>query len=263
VPFDLRNTEAGQAFPDRPGRGHSALAVLGGEMSANDPLPSLRQAEDLIRQAMAAGKPVIGHCLGGQLMARALGARVVDSPAPEVGWQPLDIADSDLARATGSASGGGHGLPVALRGLRAAARRQLLAGSAACPHQAFAIGPHLGDAVPHRGRRRQGQHWSHEHSERWLQRRRPCRHGAGCQALRDGLPSSWPRHQALADRLYARAGWRRCPAGRGVTLPASRHGPFAMRNSVRAAPQQNSPYARKDFTMWNAAAKSLILNEQV
>ena len=54
---------------------YAALAILGGEMSANDPLPSLRRAELLILDAMARGRPVIGHCLGGQLMARALGAR--------------------------------------------------------------------------------------------------------------------------------------------------------------------------------------------
>jgi GMP synthase (glutamine-hydrolysing) len=44
LPFDLRNTEAGQDFPEHMD-GHSALAILGGEMSANDPLPSLRRAE--------------------------------------------------------------------------------------------------------------------------------------------------------------------------------------------------------------------------
>ena len=84
VPFDVRNSEAGDSFPADLGE-HSALAVLGGEMSANDPLPSLRRAESLILAAMAAGKPVIGHCLGGQLMARALGGTVRRSPLPEVG----------------------------------------------------------------------------------------------------------------------------------------------------------------------------------
>ena len=52
----------GAQHRSRPGlpthlREHSALAVLGGEMSANDPLPSLRRAEALIGEAMAAGQP--------------------------------------------------------------------------------------------------------------------------------------------------------------------------------------------------------------
>ena len=96
-PWTLRNTETGQSFPDRID-GFSALAVLGGEMSANDELPSLRQAERLILQAIEAGVPTLGHCLGGQLMARALGARVVDSPAPEIGWQAISVHDSAAAR---------------------------------------------------------------------------------------------------------------------------------------------------------------------
>lgn len=98
VAFEVRNSEAGQPFPERID-GWQALAVLGGEMSANEERPSLRHAEDLIRQALARGVPTLGHCLGGQLMARALGARIVPSPAPEIGWQPLRVADDAEARA--------------------------------------------------------------------------------------------------------------------------------------------------------------------
>jgi len=97
LPFELRNTEAGQDFPEHMD-GHSALAILGGEMSANDPLPSLRRAELLILDAMARGRPVIGHCLGGQLMARALGARIQRSPQPEVGWHAIELFDTPQTR---------------------------------------------------------------------------------------------------------------------------------------------------------------------
>jgi len=81
APCDVRNTDAGEAYPEHMDA-HCALAILGGEMSANDPLPSLRRAELLILDAMARGRPVIGHCLGARLMARALGARVSPSLAP-------------------------------------------------------------------------------------------------------------------------------------------------------------------------------------
>ena len=68
----------------------SGLAVLGGPMSANDDLPFLRQTEALIRAAMRDELPVLGHCLGGQLMASALGGRVTRAAQPEIGW--IDIA---------------------------------------------------------------------------------------------------------------------------------------------------------------------------
>lgn len=142
VPFEVRNTEAGEVFPERI-EGYRALAILGGEMSANDALPSLRRAEALIRQAVAAGVPTAGFCLGGQLMARALGATVAASPAPEIGWHRIDIADDPPARHWfGDRSHAtvfqwhfeAFGLPPGA---------QLLARSAACPHQAFSLGPHL------------------------------------------------------------------------------------------------------------------------
>ncbi|HEX6704912.1 MAG TPA: type 1 glutamine amidotransferase [Albitalea sp.] len=142
-PFELFNTEAGQEFP-RHIEGHAGLAVLGGAMSANDAMPSLRQAEHLIREAIAAGVPVLGHCLGGQLMARALGARVTASPAPEIGWHPIGLVPGDEEA---TAWLGERRNPVVFQwhseafALPQGARS--LAGSDACPHQAFALGPHL------------------------------------------------------------------------------------------------------------------------
>jgi GMP synthase (glutamine-hydrolysing) len=66
-----------------------ALCVLGGPMSANDDIAYLRRTEHLIREAVSDDKPVIGHCLGGQLMARSFGARIERASVPEIGWLPL------------------------------------------------------------------------------------------------------------------------------------------------------------------------------
>lgn len=140
---DLRHAAAGDAYPERID-GFGAMAVLGGEWGANDDRTSLRQAEGLIRQAVAAGVPVLGHCLGGQLMARALGAPVAASPAPERGWHPVRLRDTPAARAW---LGAGPGEPVLFQWHRDAFElppgAESLAHSPACPHQAFALGPHL------------------------------------------------------------------------------------------------------------------------
>ena len=69
IPLDWRSTAAGDALPTDL-REHAALAILGGAWSANDERPSLRQAEALVREAMASGRPVIGHCLGGYQVSR-------------------------------------------------------------------------------------------------------------------------------------------------------------------------------------------------
>ncbi len=146
VPFELRDSEAGDDYP-RSLDGWGALALLGGEMSANDELPSLRRAEQLVREAVARGVPTIGHCLGGQLMARALGGRVVASPAPEVGWQQVRMLDEPLARTWFGAAASQVLMQWHRDAIELPPGAVALATSDACPVQAFAFGPggqHLG-----------------------------------------------------------------------------------------------------------------------
>jgi GMP synthase-like glutamine amidotransferase len=75
----------------------SGLCFMGGTMSVNDPLPFIAKALELIRRADAAAVPVIGHCLGGQLLARALGGAVRRNPVKEIGWSRLTVTDAALA----------------------------------------------------------------------------------------------------------------------------------------------------------------------
>jgi GMP synthase-like glutamine amidotransferase len=70
---------------------YSALIFLGGPMSANDDLPYLRQEMEWIAQATASDRPVLGICLGAQLLARSLGARVYRNPVKEIGWFDLQF----------------------------------------------------------------------------------------------------------------------------------------------------------------------------
>jgi len=66
-----------------------AVAVMGGGMSVNDPLPWLDEEIAALRHLIKRDIPLIGHCLGGQLLARALGAEVRRLPYTEAGWQPM------------------------------------------------------------------------------------------------------------------------------------------------------------------------------
>jgi GMP synthase (glutamine-hydrolysing) len=68
-----------------------ALLVLGGGMSAYDELPFLRDELRLMRRCIDAGKPVLGICLGSQLLAAALGGTVARAPRPEVGFYRVKL----------------------------------------------------------------------------------------------------------------------------------------------------------------------------
>lgn len=67
-------------------------------MSVNDDLHWIEPTLNLIRQAVAADIPVLGHCLGGQLIAKALGGVIGPNPVKEIGWGKVDVLDTPQAR---------------------------------------------------------------------------------------------------------------------------------------------------------------------
>jgi GMP synthase-like glutamine amidotransferase len=73
-------------------RAFAGIGMMGGPMSVNDDLPWVAPLCSLLRDAVAAGVPVIGHCLGGQLLAKALGAPVARAPVAEIGWIDVEVA---------------------------------------------------------------------------------------------------------------------------------------------------------------------------
>ncbi|NQY63807.1 MAG: type 1 glutamine amidotransferase [Alteromonadaceae bacterium] len=64
----------------------AGLAFMGGSMSANDDIAWLKDELKLIEQALEAGRPILGHCLGGQLISKALGQKISKNAVPELGW---------------------------------------------------------------------------------------------------------------------------------------------------------------------------------
>jgi GMP synthase-like glutamine amidotransferase len=181
-------------------------------MSANDPLPFLRDAERLILQAMRDTQPVIGHCLGGQLMARALGARVQGSPAPEIGWQPMEVINDPVAADWFGEPAVHHVMHWHYESFDLPPGARWLARSAACPHQAFAIGPHLAMQFHIEIDEQKLQRWLDDGDPAWPQALQ--RHGTSVQDKDTILAQARDRmraHQRLADRIYGR--WLRQALG--------------------------------------------------
>jgi len=72
------------------------LVVMGGPMSVNDEpeYPWLVKEKEFIRSAIEAGKPVLGICLGAQLIANSMGSEVFPNTVKEIGWFPVEAVES-------------------------------------------------------------------------------------------------------------------------------------------------------------------------
>lgn len=97
IPRQLIAIDTGDAVP-QDSAAYSGLVFMGGPMSVNDDLPWIPKIEKLIRDAVAKDIPLLGHCLGGQLISQALGAVVSRNPAKEIGWGEVKVSDNDIAR---------------------------------------------------------------------------------------------------------------------------------------------------------------------
>ena len=97
LPYRLIKIDENDPVPDSiedaPG-----LVFMGGPMSVNDDLPWIPKVLDLIRRAVTADRPVLGHCLGGQLLSKALGGVVTRNSVKEIGWLPVEHVDGPRTR---------------------------------------------------------------------------------------------------------------------------------------------------------------------
>lgn len=121
------------------------LVAMGGPMSVNDEtaFPWLRAEKEFIRRHVATGKPFLGVCLGAQLLAGALGARVFSNREKEIGWFPIEsVPARDPAVFHFPATAEvfhWHGETFDLP-----AGAVHLASSQACENQAFQVGAAIG-----------------------------------------------------------------------------------------------------------------------
>jgi len=202
IAADVCLSEGGPAFPPHID-GYRALALLGSSVSVNDGFAYLRRAEQLIGQAMARDIPVLGHCLGGQLMARSLGATVGASPAPEIGWQRIECLDSPLSRAWLGPESDHHVFHWHYEAFDLPSQAVPLASSPACPHQAFAIGMHLALQFHVEIDDAKLRRWLAHAEPAYLEAQRHHASVHGEQRVRDDAARYLRAQQRLADRIYA------------------------------------------------------------
>jgi GMP synthase-like glutamine amidotransferase len=143
IALHLVALDEGAPVPRDP-RLFSGLVFMGGSMSANDELPWIAPALELLRDAVRRDVPVLGHCLGGQLMAKAFGGTVRANPVKEIGWGEVRVAQNQLARewlgdlaAFESFHWHGETFSIPPGGTR-------VLESTHCPNQAFVLGKHFG-----------------------------------------------------------------------------------------------------------------------
>ena len=142
-PWHIIAIDQGEPVPASPDD-FSGLVFMGGPMSVNDDLPWIPGILSLIRAAVAADIPVLGHCLGGQLIAKALGGSVGRNPVKEIGWGRVDVAATPEARRwfgdiAGFQAFHWHGETFSLP-----PGSSCILSSPYCANQAYVMGKHLG-----------------------------------------------------------------------------------------------------------------------
>ena len=119
------------------------LIILGGPMSVNDETayPWLIPEKEFVQQFLTSGKPILGICLGAQLISDTLGAKVYPNTEKEIGWFPVTQATTDPACFQFPATltvFHWHGETFELPD-----HATLLASTCACTNQAFQIGANI------------------------------------------------------------------------------------------------------------------------
>lgn len=142
LPWKLLCIDAGDTVPTA-ADAFAGLVFMGGPMSVNDALPWIAPSLALIRAAVAADIPVLGHCLGGQLIAAALGGTITRNPIKEIGWGRVQAVAGTPARhwlgdVVEFEAFHWHGETFSIP---SGAERIL--ESAYCANQAFVLGKHL------------------------------------------------------------------------------------------------------------------------
>ena len=97
ITWQLVKVDEGEALPSSI-VAYSGMVLMGGPMSVNDDLPWIAPIFALIREAISYDIPVLGHCLGSQLMSKALGGAITQNAVNEIGWGEVMVSKNETAK---------------------------------------------------------------------------------------------------------------------------------------------------------------------
>jgi len=201
IPFEIYNAHIHKQFPNSI-NGYSALAVMGGYMSANDPLYTNRQAEILILQAMNRDIPVIGHCLGGQLISKALCGKISNSPKPEIGWHDITYVDDPETKEWFGENPTNKVMHWHYESFEIPHGAKLLASSQYCPNQAFSFGIHLAMQYHIEMDVEKVEYWMSDDESEWRANRELHESVHSREKILDETKLYMDNHQKTADCIY-------------------------------------------------------------
>lgn len=142
ISWQLVSIGQGDALP-KTVQDYSGMVLMGGPMSANDSLPWIESVVNLIDDANAKGLPLLGHCLGGQLISKALGADIKKNAITEIGWGAVSVAQNDIAKAWFGEIETFNAFHWHGETFQLPEGATHLLSSEHCENQAYAIGKHL------------------------------------------------------------------------------------------------------------------------
>ena len=203
IPYRVFNAERDKEFPNSI-KDYSALAIMGGAMSANDPLLTNRQAEVLILQAMYYDMPVIGHCLGGQLIARALGAKIITSPLPEIGWQKIEYINESICNEWFGVNKTDTVIHWHYESFELPHGATLLATNKSCPNQAFSIEKCLAMQFHIEIDEKKLDFWTDDKDPNWEKLSKEHVTVQNKEQMLDGSTHYLKKHQETANTIYSK-----------------------------------------------------------
>jgi GMP synthase-like glutamine amidotransferase len=96
IPYKVICLDKAESVPENLDK-VTALVFMGGPMSVNDSLPWINAELKVIRKAHDIGLPMLGHCMGGQLISKTLGGEVSVNPISEIGWHRVTKVETKNA----------------------------------------------------------------------------------------------------------------------------------------------------------------------